>query len=245
MANKNANFANREVADLMLVDYSTKKLFLNVDWANVTSTSFEGDRVFATGGQGAPNRVQFDGSRTGTLTIEAQVYPVKVFQMLSGNDLGTTANFLKREKVTCTEAGKLTISTAAGTTAIQVFKADDDLGTEITATVTEGGTEVTVAEATQETAYIVYYYAKQAAAQVVHLDSRHFPKAYRVEGSIPYKTESDDIIEAHPIWYKAAPQAGFELSWQNTGDPVSLTMTFDILADENGDMFSLIFPNEG
>ena len=75
MANKNANFANREVADLMLVDYSTKKLFLNVDWANVTSTSFEGDRVFATGGQGAPNRVQFDGSRTGTLTIEAQVYP--------------------------------------------------------------------------------------------------------------------------------------------------------------------------
>ena len=102
----------------MLVDYSTKKLFLNVDWANVTSTSFEGDRVFATGGQGAPNRVQFDGSRTGTLTIEAQVYPVKVFQMLSGNDLGTTANFLKREKVTCTEAGKLTISTAAGTTAV-------------------------------------------------------------------------------------------------------------------------------
>ena len=92
---------------------------------------------------------------------------------------------------------------------------------------------------------IAYYYAKQAAAQVVHLDSRHFPKAYRVEGSIPYKTESDDIIEAHPIWYKAAPQAGFELSWQNTGDPVSLTMTFDVLADENGDMFSLIFPNEG
>lgn len=245
MANKNANFANREVADLMLVDYSTKKLFLNVDWANVTSTSFEGDRVFATGGQGAPNRVQFDGSRTGTLTIEAQVYPVKVFQMLSGNDLSTTANFLKREKVTCTEAGKLTISTAAGTTAIQVFKADDDLGTEVTATVTEGGTEVTVAEATENTAYIVYYYAKQTAAQVVHLDSRHFPKAYRVEGSIPYKTESDDIIEAHPIWYKAAPQAGFELSWQNTGDPVSLTMTFDVLADENGDMFSLIFPNEG
>lgn len=28
MANKNANFANREVADLMLVDYSTKKLLL-------------------------------------------------------------------------------------------------------------------------------------------------------------------------------------------------------------------------
>lgn len=243
MANKNANFANREVADLMLVDYSTKKLFLNVDWANVTSTSFEGDRVFATGGQGAPNRVQFDGSRTGTLTIEAQVYPVKVFQMLSGNDLGTTANFLKREKVTAADTTKLEVSAEIASTAVQVFKADDDLGTEITTTGVTGKEVTCTVESGVE--YIVYYYAKQAAAQVVHLDSRHFPKAYRVEGSIPYKTESDDIIEAHPIWYKAAPQAGFELSWQNTGDPVSLTMTFDVLADENGDMFSLIFPNEG
>lgn len=243
MANKNANFANREVANLMLVDYSTKKLFLNVDWANVTSTSFEGDRVFATGGQGAPNRVQFDGSRTGTLTIEAQVYPVKVFQMLSGNDLGTTANFLKREKVTAADTTKLEVSAEIASTAVQVFKADDDLGTEITTTGATGKEVTCTVESGVE--YIVYYYAKQAAAQVVHLDSRHFPKAYRVEGSIPYKTESDDIIEAHPIWYKAAPQAGFELSWQNTGDPVSLTMTFDVLADENGDMFSLIFPNEG
>lgn len=243
MANKNANFANREVADLMLVDYSTKKLFLNVDWANVTSTSFEGDRVFATGGQGAPNRVQFDGSRTGTLTIEAQVYPVKVFQMLSGNDLGTTANFLKREKVTAADTTKLEVSAEIASTAVQVFKADDDMGTEITTTGATGKEVACTVESGVE--YIVYYYAKQAAAQVVHLDSRHFPKAYRVEGSIPYKTESDDIIEAHPIWYKAAPQAGFELSWQNTGDPVSLTMTFDVLADANGDMFSLIFPNEG
>ncbi len=243
MANKNANFANREVADLMLVNYSTKKLFLNVDWANVTSTSFEGDRVFATGGQGAPNRVQFDGSRTGTLTIEAQVYPVKVFQMLSGNDLGTTANFLKREKVTAADTTKLEVSAEIASTAVQVFKADDDLGTEITTTGATGKEVTCTVESGVE--YIVYYYAKQAAAQVVHLDSRHFPKAYRVEGSIPYKTENDDIIEAHPIWYKAAPQAGFELSWQNTGDPVSLTMTFDVLADENGDMFSLIFPNEG
>ena len=242
MANKNANFANREVADLMLVDYSTKKLFLNVDWANVTSTSFDGDRVFATGGQGAPNRVPFDGSRTGTLTIEAQVYPVKVFQMLSGNELGKTANFLKREKVTATDTTKLEVSTEIASTAVQVFKADDDLGTEIATTGATGKEVTCTVENGAE--YIVYYYAKCESAQVVKLDSRHFPKAYRVEGSIPYKTEDDVIIEAHPIWYKAAPQAGFELSWQNTGDPVSLTMTFDVLADSDNNMFDLIFPTD-
>lgn len=31
MANKNANFANREVADLMLKNYSTKKMFLRTN----------------------------------------------------------------------------------------------------------------------------------------------------------------------------------------------------------------------
>lgn len=240
MANKNANFANREVADLMLMDYSTKKMFLNVDWANVTSTSFEGDRVFATGGQGAPNRVQFDGSRTGTLTIEAQVYPVKVFQMLSGNDLGAEANFLKREKIKATDTSKLTLSEAAAGDYVQVFKADDDLGTELEATVSEKDVTVTVDSGTE---YIVYYYKKSAKPQVVHLDSKHFPKAYRVEGSVPYKTENDDIVEAHPVWYKAAPQAAFELSWQNTGDPVSMTMTFDVMADADGNIFDMIFEN--
>lgn len=240
MANKNANFANREVADLMLMDYSTKKMFLNVDWANVTSTSFEGDRVFATGGQGAPNRVQFDGSRTGTLTIEAQVYPVKVFQMLSGNGLGAEANFLKREKIKATDTSKLTLSEAAAGDYVQVFKADDDLGTELEATVSEKDVTVTVENGTE---YIVYYYKKSAKPQVVHLDSKHFPKAYRVEGSVPYKTENDDIVEAHPVWYKAAPQAAFELSWQNTGDPVSMTMTFDVMADADGNIFDMIFEN--
>ena len=240
MANKNANFANREVADLMLMDYSTKKMFLNVDWANVTSTSFEGDRVFATGGLGAPNRVQFDGSRTGTLTIEAQVYPVKVFQMLSGNDLGTEANFLKREKVTAADATKLTLTDAAAGTYVQVFKADDDLGTELTATVADKEVTVTVESGVE---YVVYYYKKAAKPQVIHLDSKHFPKAYRVEGSVPYKTENDEIVEAHPIWYKAAPQAAFELSWQNTGDPVSLTMTFDVMADADGNIYDMIYEN--
>ena len=59
---------------------------------------------------------------------------------------------------------------------------------------------------------------------------------------MPYKTENDEIVEAHPIWYKAAPQAAFELSWQNTGDPVSLTMTFDVMADADGQIFDMVFP---
>lgn len=90
---------------------------------------------------------------------------------------------------------------------------------------------------TDMTIYVFAYCSK-------NLMQTYRRKAYRVEGSIPYKTEDDVIIEAHPIWYKAVPQAGFELSWQNTGDPVSLTMTFDVLADADGNMFDLVFDGE-
>lgn len=246
----NVNFANREVADLYLNEYSTGNQFLYVDWANVTSTSFDAERVFAVGGQGAPNRVQFDGSRTGTLTVEAQVYPAKVFQMYSGNDMGTTANMIKRQKLTATADG-LTLPTGDTpvTDSLQIFAADDEYGVELEGTASttgEGAEAVTVITGdsiTADSSYIVYYYVESTDVQVVHFDSKHFPSAYRVEGSVPFKTENDVIIECHPLWYKVAPQGAFELSWQNTGDPVTLTMTFDVMADADGNIFDMIFPN--
>ena len=83
----NPNMANREVADLVLLDYKTKKVFLPIDFANVTTTDFTANRVFAKGGQGAPNRVGFDGERAGTLKVDTQIMPVKLFALLSGRTL--------------------------------------------------------------------------------------------------------------------------------------------------------------
>lgn len=44
----NPNMANREVCDLIFVDYATKKPFLNLDFANVSTTELTGESVFAT-----------------------------------------------------------------------------------------------------------------------------------------------------------------------------------------------------
>ena len=240
MASKNVNFANREVANLLISEYSTGNQFLYVDWANVSSTSFEADRVFATGGQGAPNRVQFDSQRTGTLTIEAQVYPAKVFQMLSGNDAGTTGTYTAREVVTGAD-GTLTITGTASGNTVQVFRADDDCGTMIEATLADK--VVTGDEIEAGVQYAVYYFTNVTDATVIRFDSATFPKAYRVEGDVPFKREDDVIVQSHHIWYKAAPQASFELSWQNTGDPASITLTFDVMADDQGRIYDQIFPN--
>lgn len=240
MANKNVNFANREVANLMISEYSTKKQFLYVDWANVSSTSFEAERVFATGGQGAPNRVQFDSQRTGTLTVEAQVYPAKVFQMLSGNDMATAADVLKRERLTATAEGLTLAETPVGTS-VQVFAADDDCGTPIEASLADK--IVTGDEITEDNDYIVYYFTNVTDAMVIKFDANHFPRAYRVEAEVPFKREDDVIVQSRHIWYKCAPQGAFELSWQNTGDPASITLTFDVMADDQLRIYDQVFPN--
>ena len=59
----NTNMANREVCDLIFVDYATKKPFLNLDFANVTTTELTGESVFAYGGKGHPKRMSFSGER--------------------------------------------------------------------------------------------------------------------------------------------------------------------------------------
>lgn len=95
MANK--NMANREVCDLIFVDYSTKKPFLNLDFANVTTTELTGENTYAYGGKGHPKRVSFSGEKGGTLTIETQIQTVKLWQLVTGGEVSKTAKFMGKK----------------------------------------------------------------------------------------------------------------------------------------------------
>ena len=90
MENTEKLFANREVCDLTFVDYKTKTPFLNLDFANVTTTELTGESVFAYGGKGHPKRVAFSGEKGGTLTIETQMQSFKMYQLLTGGDVSKT-----------------------------------------------------------------------------------------------------------------------------------------------------------
>lgn len=87
-------FANREVCDLIFEDYATKTPFLNMDYANVSTTEITGETVFAYGGKGHPKRVAFSGERGGTLTIETQMQSFKLYQLLTGGDMSKSAKLL-------------------------------------------------------------------------------------------------------------------------------------------------------
>ena len=242
----NSNMANREVCDLIFVDYATKKPFLNLDFANVTTTELTGESVFVYGGKGHPKRMQFAGERGGTMTIETQIQTVKLWQMITGGDISATAKFVAREEAVVGEDGvTVTVKAApvAGTK-VNVYAANDDCGEELGYTV--AGDTITLASALAAGDKVIVYYMKEVTAGVqrINIKSTSFPKNFTVYGDTVMKTEDDKILPYKLTAYKVAPQGGMSLSFSNNGDPGSITITCDLMADADDNILDLVLIEE-
>lgn len=233
----NPNMSNKEVADLVFLDYKTKKPWLNLDFANVTTTGLEATRDFATGGQGAPRRVAFDSQRTGTLEIQTQIATMKLFSMIAGTEIENSFEYLKRIVLTANET-KLTIPADVDfvTGSIYVYPVNDDCGKSVEVTVADK--DITLPEGSTGD-FIVYGMVKvTTGAQVVKFNSKTFPKAFTVHGETPWKTEDDEIADMYLTYYKAQPQASMSLAFNNTGI-IDMTITCDLLADNEDRIYDM------
>lgn len=232
----NPNMSNKEVAELIFLEYASQKPYLNLDFANVTTTGLEASREFATGGVGAPNRITFDYGRKGTLKIDTQIATMKLFSMLSGADLETSFKYAKRYELAATD-GKLTIPDTIVEGTVNVFAEGDDCGTALEVTVADK--EITLPSGTTTGNFIVYAIVNvPSGAQTVKFNSKTFPKAFTIYGNTPWKTEDDEIAEMRLAYYKAVPQSTFELAFSNTGI-INMSITCDLLADKNDDIYDM------
>lgn len=237
----NPNMANREVCDLIFVDFVTKKPFLNLDFANVTTTELTGESVFAYGGKGHPKRVSFAGERGGTITIETQIQTVKLWQLITGGEISKTAKFIARVETAVDDAGtEITLTDTPVAGSVVVYKADDDCGTELACTVV--GTAVTLTTALTGGDKVIVYYMKEVTSGVqrINIKSTSFPKNFIVYGDTIMKTEDDEVLPYKLTAYKVAPQSNMSLSFSNNGDPGSISITCDLLADGDDNMLDLI-----
>lgn len=235
------SFANREVADLKFVEYSTKKPFMNFELANTTGYDLEGDTVFAYGGQGHPKRVSFSGNRSGTFRVETQMQTMKLYEMITGAEVKTDAEFLQREELAAADGGVLTLAKEPVPGSVYVYASNDDCGTAVESpTVAASAKTVTVASATAGDKFIVYYLTKMQNTQRLNINTRSFPKAFTIYGETYEKTEDDEIVPYKMIAYKAVPQSSFSVDFSNDGDPTSLSITFDLLADSDDNVLDLI-----
>lgn len=241
-------FANREVCDLIFEDYETKTPFLNMDYANVSTTEITGESVFAYGGKGHPKRVAFSGERGGTLTIEAQMQSFKLYQLLTGGKVSNASKFMAREELTVASGDAdscvVTLSAVpADEKSINVFAADDDCGTakEVTdVTVNDTDAAVTVKDVAAGDKVVVYYIKNLSNAQKISIKGSSFPKAFTVYGDTVMKTENDELLPYKFIAYKAVPQSNMSIGMSNSGDPATITITCDLMVNENDDMLDLI-----
>lgn len=241
----NPNMANREVCDLIFVDYSTKKPFLNLDFANVSTTELTGESVFAYGGKGHPKRVQFSGERGGTITIETQIQTVKLWQLITGGEVTKSAKFVTRvEAVVDDEGTGILLNDTPVAGSVVVYKADDDCGTELACSVADKAITLTTALSAGDK--VVVYYMKEVleGVQRINIKSTSFPKNFIVYGDTVMKTEDDEVLPYKLTAYKVAPQSNMSLSFSNNGDPGSITITCDLMADSDDNMLDLVLIEE-
>ena len=236
----NSTMANREVCDLIFLDYATKKPFLNLDYANVTTTELTGESIFAYGGKGHPKRVQFSGEKGGTLTIETQLQSVKLWQLLTGGDVSKSAKFVVRKELITADGSSVTLPDTPIPGTVAVYAAEDDCGTELACTV--NGSSVTLTAPLNADDKVIVYYMKEVTDKVsrINIKSTSFPKNFTVYGDTVMKTEEDELLGYHLTAYKCAPQSSMSLSFSNSGDPGSLTITCDLLADQDDNILDLI-----
>jgi len=237
----NPNMANREVADLVFKDYKTQKPYFNFDFANVTTTELTSDRVKATGGRGCPDRIGFDSKRTGTLTIETQITPMKLLAILAGQDISESAIIPKKEILTSTTDTDvvITLSETPVENSVYVYAIDDDCGTALETTVVDD--VITLTSGETDTKYIVYYMVqKDTGVQSVLFDSKTFPKTFTIDGETLFKTEDDELLAMKLIFYKAQPQSSIKFNFSNSGDPTTMTITCDLYANDDNKIFEQI-----
>ncbi|MEG1563295.1 MAG: hypothetical protein RSB38_05905 [Oscillospiraceae bacterium] len=236
----NPNMANREVCDLIFEDYKTKVPVLNIDYANVTTTELTGETAYAFGGQKHPKRIGFNGERGGTLKIETQIQPFKLWSIISGAKIESTAEFIKREEVVTTSvAPTITLlKTPVVGAPVNVFLKSDDCGVPVPSTVS--GTTVTLTTPKADT-YVVYYMeAIATGVKKLNIKSTTFAKVYKVYMETFNVTEDDEVVPYKMIAYKCQPQNNITINNSSTGDPVTLTITCDLLADGQNNIIDMI-----
>ena len=234
------NKANRQVCDVYIDVLKTGKPFLYLETANTTTQNLSGDSVYAMArGQKA---IAWQEPANGTMTIEAQVLPFKVYALMSDGVVYNTAVFPKHETIKATTGGELTLSDTPKDGTVFVFARYDFGGVEIEGT-TSGTkfTATTAGDIVADTEYEVgYYVSKSTGVNRVSFGEHFEVQDYRVTMSTLEKDENGVQTPYYMKAYKATPQRNFEMSQASTGDPASITITFDILRDKDGNYFDMI-----
>ena len=229
--------ANRKGANIQLRKYSDKSLFAYIDYVNSVAVELTAGRVYATGGDSGARQVGFDDPIEGTIKLSTQIVPIEFVALACSPDGVTEGGEIGiREKLTATE-GKVTLTKTPVAGTIYVYKEGEDI-TSTPAATTATGMEVTIADAKAGDVYIAYYIVASEDAKSATFSNDKTPGCYIIYGDTVWKDTNDTISAEHFKAYKAMPQKAFSITYQGSGDPLTFEMTFDLMEDDDGNVYT-------
>ncbi|MBT9778850.1 hypothetical protein GPL15_20430 [Clostridium sp. MCC353] len=236
----NINKANRQVCDVDIRVLKTMEPFLFFDTANTTTAGFSSEDTYAKA-KGA-NKIAFTNPMEGTMTIEAQVAPFKLYALLSDGVIETTAVVARRETLKCETAGTLTLPAGAKAGTIFVYPADDFAGKEIKGTCANNTFTATTADeiAVGSSYEVGYLVSKSDGVQRISFNNNRNPLDYYITMNTVEKDESGVLTPYIITAYKAKPQKSLDLSFSSEGDPASVTITFSVMEDKDGNVIDMV-----
>ena len=233
------NKANRQACDVDIREYKTKKPFLFLDTANTTTAGLSGDSVYAN--KKGVRAIAFHNPIEGTLSLECQVYPFKLFALFSDGVIESSATIAKKETITCATGGELAIANAVAGS-VFVFPQGEFGNTAIAGTYANNKFTATtstdiVVNGKYEVGYLI---TKTSGIKKVSFNNNKLPKDYFITYSTLDKDEEGTLTPFIVTAYKATIERNFELSFSSEGDPATLTCSFSLLEDSNGDIMDMV-----
>lgn len=257
----NINMANRQVADVDIRDYKTKKPIIHVETANTTTAGLTSDNVYAMAK--GTRRIAFNNPLEGTMSIELQVYPFQLFSLFSDGVIENKGVYATSAVITATVDGRLTFSSPPRILDNSVFVYPEDSYMDDTALISgtftnaysgqhASGPAVFVAtnenDIVEGQKYKVAFIANEypndlgagSNAYRVSFNNKRLPSDYFITMRTLDKTEDGLYTPFLLTAYKATIQRNFELSFSSEGDPASITLNFDLCEDPDGNVLDMV-----
>ena len=236
------NKANREVCNVQIVDYKTKEPYMEYKLANTTGLNISSDSVYAMGH--GSRQIAFQNPLEGTVTLEAQVVPFKIYALYSDGIIDTSADCYMRTTITCATAGELPLTVSNGTIvagSVFVYPKGQFGGTKIAGTyATNKFTATTTGDIAVGTEYEVgFLLSRSTGVQKVALNNARLPKDVTIYMDTFDKSEDGNIVPFRITIKKATIQRNLDLSFSSEGDPQSITLTFDVLEQDKNNFVEI------
>ncbi|MBS5958423.1 MAG: hypothetical protein KIC73_16085 [Clostridiales bacterium] len=233
----NMNKANRTCCDVDIRVLKTLAPYLFFEDANVTTFGFTADETYATS-KGA-KKIAFSNPMDGTMTIEAQVKPFKLYALLSDGVIDTTAVVAERKTISSTTAGELTLPEGVKAGSVFVYEEGDFGGKAVQGTVE--GTKFSTASILAGKSYEVgYLIAKETGVQKISFNNKKNPQDYYITMKTVEKDESGVITPYLITGYKCKPKKALDLSFSSSGDAATVKIEFACLEDKDGNVADMV-----